>query len=105
MHASNTIAGICAKGGYEYAVSVYHYAMALAHAAQSETLQYHQDNSRSEAAFDRASWHLQQLEVCCSTATEVTSECVPLPFHGCLVPLPCAVMSHSMPRRLLCLVY
>ncbi|DBA83504.1 TPA: hypothetical protein ACH3X2_006432 [Trebouxia sp. C0005] len=54
--------GICAKGGYEYAVSVYHYAMALAYAAQSETLKYHQDNSRSEAAFDRASWHLQQLE-------------------------------------------
>ncbi|KAL0032084.1 hypothetical protein WJX77_004214 [Trebouxia sp. C0004] len=55
--------GICAKGGYEYAVSVYHYAMALAHAAQSETLQYHQNNSRSETAFDRASWHLQQLQV------------------------------------------
>ena len=72
MHVSNTTTGICAKGGYEYAVSAYHYAMALAHAAQSETLQYHQDNSRSEASFDRASWHLQQLEVRCSPAIGTT---------------------------------
>ncbi len=55
--------------------------MALAHAAQSETLQYHQDNSRWEAAFDRASGHLQQLEVRCSTATEATSKCMPLSYH------------------------
>ena len=31
-------AGICAKGGYEYAGSVYHYSMSLAYAAQAETL-------------------------------------------------------------------
>ena len=97
-----TIAGICAKGGYEYAVSVYHYVMTLAEAAQSETLQYCQDNSTSETAFDRASWHLQQLEVCCSSAVEARSKCMPLSYHRSLVPRTCAVLSHSMPWRLLC---
>lgn len=89
MRAQIQIAGICAKGGYEYAVSVYHYAMALAYAAQSETLKYHQDNSRSEAAFDRASWHLQQLEVCCRTAVEATSNTSVKPQKSGFVYLCC----------------
>ena len=55
--------GICAKGGYEYAVSVYHYAMTLAYSAQAETRQYHRDNVKAEASFNKASWHMQQLEV------------------------------------------
>ena len=57
------IAGICARGGYEYAVSVYHYAMTLAHSAQAETQQYHRDNVQADNSFDQASWHMQQLEV------------------------------------------
>lgn len=56
-------AGICVKGGYEYAVSVYHYAMTLAYAAQAETLQYHENTNRAQPAFDTASLHMRQLEV------------------------------------------
>ena len=56
-------AGICAKGGYEYAVSVYHYVMTLAHAAQAETLQYHGNDATAGTAFEKATWHLQELEV------------------------------------------
>ncbi len=56
-------AGICAKGGYEYAVIVYHYAMTLANAAQAKTSQYHQESNTAEKAFDKASFHLQQLQV------------------------------------------
>ena len=57
------VAGICARGGYEYAVSVYHYAMMLAYSAQAETLQYHGSTAQAEVSLDKARWHMEQLEV------------------------------------------
>ena len=57
------IAGICARGGYGYAVSVYHYAQTLAYSAQADTLQYHGNAAQAELSLDNANWHIEQLEV------------------------------------------
>lgn len=55
-------AGICEQQGYEYAVATYHFAMAVAHAANAETLQYHQKDA-SEAV-QGAQLHMSKLQVC-----------------------------------------
>ena len=55
-------AGICARQGFEYATGIYHYAMALALAASSETAAYGKLPG-AEESLEQAEGHLQELKV------------------------------------------
>ena len=56
-------AGICERQGFQYASGVYHYAMALALAADGETSGYHGNQEAASAKLLQAESHLRRLKV------------------------------------------
>ncbi|KAK9793232.1 hypothetical protein WJX73_009381 [Symbiochloris irregularis] len=59
--------GICEEQGYQYAVVIYHFAMAVAHAANAETLRYHQEDEST--AVQGAQLHMSELQAAAAAIT------------------------------------